>query len=307
MVSILAALAIGVQLYNGFLYRNESELQQGFAWQLVWRAPAILPGTILLSDDTVFPYTDDEALAFLVNWTYAPENHSAVFAYAYNTLSDRLGTALESLGPHVAISQDFYASATFQGTTDQALVLVYAPPSCLRILNPAYDAGLVSQPVWWNGDGQPPTLRPITPLPALTGQALPLSNVARIVPDPQAAAKPPAFVLGPDPAPTWCYYFEKADLARQTGDWAAVAVIGDAAMTVHGLKPADLSEYLPFIEADGHTGRWPAAGQLSQNLVRWAPVLRPSVCAVWQRLAAAGMTGVAGTIASAEQGLQCTP
>jgi hypothetical protein len=304
VVSLLAALAIGVQFYNGFLYRNESELQQGFAWQLAWRAPAIRPGTILLSDDTVFPYTDDEALAFLVNWIYAPENHSAVFAYAYNTLSDRLGTALAFLGPHVAISQDFYASATFQGTTDQALVLVYAPPGCLRILNPVYDSGLIFQPVYWSGDGTRPTVRPIASLPPLTERALPLSNLDRIVPDPQAAARPPAFVLGPEPAHSWCYYFEKADLARQTGDWVAVAALGDEALIVHALKPADLSEYLPFIEADGHLGRWSAAEQRSQDLIRRAPVMKPSLCAVWQRLAKAGSNGI---VTSVEQGLQCSP
>jgi hypothetical protein len=307
LASLLAALAVGAQFYNGFLFRNESELQQGFAWQLAWRAPAIRPGTILLSDDTTFPYTDDEALTFVVNWTYAPQPNGAVLDYAFNTLSERLGTSLASLDPHTAISQDFYASGSFQGTTDQALVLVYAPPSCLRILNPAYDAGLIFQPVWWTGDGSQPSVRPIASLPPLAERALPLSNVARIVPDPQAAATPPAFVLGPEPARTWCYYFEKADLARQTGDWAAVAVIGDAAMTVHGLRPADLSEYLPFIEADGHVGNWQAAERRSQDLVRWAPVLRTPVCAVWRRLAAAGMTGVAGTIASVERGLQCSP
>ena len=306
LVALLAALAVGVQFYNGFLYRNESELQQAFAWQLAWRAPAIRPGTILLSDDAAFPYTDDEALTFLINWMYAPENRSAAFDYAYNTLSIRLGKDLASLDPHRTISQDFYASGTFQGTTDQALVTVFAPPACLRILDPTYDPGLIFQPVWWTGDGQP-AVRAIASLPPLTERALPLSNLDLIVPDPQRAAKPPAFVLGPEPAHTWCYYFEKADLARQAGDWQAVAALGDEALTVQGLKPADLSEYLPFIEADGHLGRWSAAEGRSQDLVRWAPVLKPSVCAVWQRLENAGMAGDGGTSASVRQGLQCAP
>jgi hypothetical protein len=246
-------------------------------------------------------------LTFVVNWIYDPRPNGAVLDFAFNTLSERLGTSLASLDPHTLISQNFYASGTFQGTTDQALVLVYAPPSCLRILNPAYDAGLIFQPVWWTGDGTQATVRSIAALPPLTEQALSLSNVERIVPDPQAAAKPPAFVLGREPAHTWCYYFEKADLARQTGDWATVAAIGDEALTVHALKPTDLSEYLPFIEADGHLRRWPAAEQRSQDLVRWAPVLRPSVCAVWQRLAKTAAAGDAGTVASVAQGLQCAP
>jgi hypothetical protein len=305
LASGLAALAIGAQLYYAFLFRNESELQQAFAWQLTWRAPALEPGTLILSDDQTFPYTDDQALAFLVNWIYAPGNHSQQFAYAYNTLSDRLGNQLPSLDPHVPVRQDFYASAVFQGSTDHVLVLYFAPPSCLRIMNPVEDANLIFQSVWWLSDAQP-TVREVYTLPPLGEKALPLSNLDQIVATPNQAAKPPAAIFGREPQHTWCYYFEKADLARQSGDWEQVARIGQEAMVANSLRPADLSEYLAFIEADAHLGRWQEAQDLSQKLGDWAPVLKPSLCALWQRAAGSqAASGGESAIAAVKQYLQC--
>jgi hypothetical protein len=305
LASGLAALAVGAQLYYGFLFRNESELQQDFSWELTWRAPAIEPGTILLSDDQTFPYTDDQALAFLINWIYAPANHTGRFPYAYNNLSIRLGNGLPSLDRNVAISQDFYASAVFQGSTGQALVLYYHPPSCLRILNPGHDAQLVFQTVWWLDPGQP-TVREVYGLPPLTEKALPLSNLDRILPDPDLVAKPPALVIGPEPQHGWCYYFEKADLARQSGDWAQVAGLGREAMVAHSLRPADLSEYLVFIEADTHLGQWQAARDLSGKIGAWAPVMKLSLCALWQQAAASpDVPGGDAVSAAVMQNLSC--
>jgi hypothetical protein len=94
-------------------------------------------------------------------------------------------------------------------------------------------------------------------------------------------ARPPA-ELGPEPEHDWCYYFEKADLAYQQGDWQQIVNLGDQA-TKSGLKPAEVSEYLPFVEGYAHLGRWDEAGKLTQ--AAWESTnVQPSVCSTWSQI-----------------------
>ena len=52
----------------------------------------------------------------------------------------------------------------------------------------------------------------------------------------------------------WCYYFQKADLARQTEDWETIAAIGDEVLPT--MKAGEASEYFIFVEAYIHLDRW---------------------------------------------------
>ena len=52
-------------------------------------------------------------------------------------------------------------------------------------------------------------------------------NLILVNADPPAQ---PPYLLGPEPEHDWCYYFEKAELARQQADWQQVAMLGDQAL-----------------------------------------------------------------------------
>ena len=64
---------------------------------------------------------------------------------------------------------------------------------------------------------------------------------------------PPAVIFGEEPAHDWCYYYEKADLALQKGDFAEVLRLGEEAEQ-NGYHPDDKIEWLPFILANAVTG-----------------------------------------------------
>ncbi len=281
LASVLAALALGVHLYNGYLYRNEWDLQKSFFWQLSWRVPGLEPDTALLSDDQTFPYTDDEGLTFPLNWMYSPENTSDRFDYSIKNISARLGGSLPSLDRGATVLGEYF-SAHFKGSTDQVIVYYFNPPSCLRILNPEYDHNIVFLPLSdWETTGQL-TIQDVRFLPEYTAEALPLSDPSRVVPDPEQPAAPPAYFFGPEPKHTWCYYFEKADLARQESDWEGAARLGDQALA-NFVYPKDISEYLVFIEAFTHLKRWGDAQALTRRVTDLTSLLMPSLCAVWQR------------------------
>lgn len=256
--AFLLALAINGQTQNNLSFSHEWQLQKDFLWQLTWRAPALQPGTILLGEDQkTFLYNDYEATWGMVSWTYAPDSRAKDFPFHYI-----------SMRPDVM--------ADLSGKPERPVILLYyTPTSCLRILDPLYDrylplapAGVIARP--------PETVQ----LPQTLAQNMALSNPsAQIAARPQAA--PPAF-LGAEPEHGWCYYFQKADLARQLGDWETAAKFGDQAAK-HGLAPYDPSEYLPIIEAYTLQWRFPEARKLTRQMLQNQPALRPAACAVWQR------------------------
>ena len=51
----------------------------------------------------------------------------------------------------------------------------------------------------------------------------------------------------------WCYYFEKADLARQVGDWQTALELTDEAYA-QSLYPQEPTEVLLVAEANAMTG-----------------------------------------------------
>jgi hypothetical protein len=266
------ALAVGVQFMHSYDHRLDWKDQKTFLWQLTWRAPSVRPGTTFLSEDLPFRYESDNSLTAPVNWLYAPDNKTQQMSFMVYFFSVRLGPYLPGLSPNLPFHQD-YLAAGFDGNTSQMLLIQYSP-GCLRVLDPVYDAG--------------------TPmLTDLEKEALPLSRTDLIQPAPDTGAPFLQRFFGPEPEHGWCYYYEKASLARQEGDWSAVASLGDQAFQLHD-TPSVAEERLPFIEGYAHVGRWQDAERLTRDTLKVTPLVKPMLCAAWERIGA-------GTPASPDQ------
>jgi len=279
LAAALVALAIGLQIQYGFSFREDWKLQESYFWQLFWRAPSIYPGTAVLSDNTIFPYTDDDALTLPLNWIYAPDQKNGSLPYAQIFFVVNSGNSI-SLSPNTPLVK-IKDAVNFHGSTNDALVVQFTPPSCLHILNPIYDSDLPLAPL--SGENYKALSDAGVPLLGRKDElALPLSNPALIKPSDSTPAAL-SNLFGPEPPHAWCFYYEKADLARQVGDWAEVARLGDEAFAA-SYRPDDLSEYLLFIEADAHLNRWDDAKQLTISTVDTMPILAPALCGLWQRV-----------------------
>ncbi len=278
LAGLLISLAITTQIYNSDIYRREWRQQRLFAQQLFWRAPDISKGTLILAEDEgVFPHNDDEAFAFLVNWAYNPNQKNTELDYEYFYVSAREGGDLPSLKSGEPVFKNHF-SATFTGNTDQVLVLHFSPPSCLRILDPIYDADVFIAPRGVD-DVQMGSLT----LPRPLAPALPLSNPREFIAKSNDDFNPPEWLFGEEPEHNWCYYFEKADLARQNDEWERVAKLGDKAFAMP-YSPADSAEYLPFIEAYARLNRDEDAEMLTEAALDNVPALSPMLCSLWQRV-----------------------
>ena len=92
-------------------------------------------------------------------------------------------------------------------------------------------------------------------------------------------------VYGTEPARGWCYYFQKADLARQLGDWEQVVKLGNSAFALNDY-PNDPIERFVFIEGYAHVGDWGKAVELSQVSYKISKdFVRPPLCKLWDRIA----------------------
>ncbi|HEY9076016.1 MAG TPA: hypothetical protein VIO61_05700 [Anaerolineaceae bacterium] len=263
IVTLLIALAGGYHAQNALLYKEDWVNTTAFFWQLSWRAPGLKPGTMLLIDKPLIRFSEDDSLSAPLNWMYAPSLDSRQMPYILFSLSERLRLVIKEIKPGLAVNKNFRATQ-FSGSTSQALVMQYSPPGCLHILNPEADLYISGSP-------------------DLVQRAISLSNLNQIIVDPAQPAHPPEIVYGTEPKHRWCYYFEKADLARQQKQWRQIAALGEEAFR-QGYYPADPAEYLPFIEADARLGLWDDAYELTQKAYAQSTSARPALCALWQNL-----------------------
>lgn len=248
IIGVMVGLAVGFHFRNANRFRQDWSNQKSLYWQLSWRAPGLKPGTSVVIDKRPVsvpggygPIADDYALSAALNFVYAPQHRSAQLDYWFVNLSQQSGVKVPRLVDGVRLEGGL-RSISFSGSTSDSLVVWFSPPSCLRVLDPSREE--------------------LPQLPPLARAALPISHVDRIVASPKFPARPPAEIFGREPDRDWCYYFQKADLARQTGDWQRVAQLGDEARRM-GFKPSDSTEWLPFVEGYAHVGRYDDAREMT--------------------------------------------
>jgi hypothetical protein len=263
LLSLLVALSMGKQFETNIAYIRDWDVQRDLFWQMSWRIPSLEKNTTILTNDLPVTYFSDNSLSGPLNWIYGREgqmDHILYFA------SIRLNRGLPELEPDLAFEQNYLAK-TFYGNTSQMVVINFEPPRCLRVLDPQID------------------LENRLLVPLLRDAAV-LSNVSMIRED--RAATMPASLYAPEPghANAWCYYFEKADLARQMGDWEQVAELGDTAFTLDD-SPNDPVERFVFIEGYAHVGDWEQAIELSKVSYRVSKdYVGPLLCRLWERIQA---------------------
>jgi hypothetical protein len=121
-------------------------------------------------------------------------------------------------------------------------------------------------------------------LPIGLKDAIPLSRPVSLI-EPDANIQPAA-IFAPEPShDNWCYYFQKADLARQEEDWDLVAETGDVAFSLEE-SPNHATERLPFIEGYAMAGRWQDAEDLTHETLEINRFTSPMLCSLWERVKA---------------------
>lgn len=262
--ALLIALGIGQQFYNANIFRRDWLKQQDFYSQLAWRIPAMQPGTLLITDQLPVDYETDLSFTAPINWIYAPEYTRSKVPYALIYTEKRLGGSLPSLDPGEKVNV-YLRTVGFEGSTSQAIVIHMPENGCLRVLGPE-----------WNDED------------TYAGQSRYLVSAIRLS-DPGLihvdATATPGLPFLPEAKHDWCYYYAKAELARQKKDWREVNRLWSEAASL-GYEAGDPFEWLVFIEAQAMTGEIESAGELSRRTFKADQRTRKGLCQLWKRVQA---------------------
>jgi hypothetical protein len=270
VISLLIGLAVGNHLQTANDYRWARVIQNRFYWQLSWRAPEIAPDTALFGEAEILPKTGLYSTAAGINIIYANPGPSGKLPYWFFSLTREFGHQIPELVNGMALESSF-RQFNFQGKSSDSLIVYYQPSEadCMRVLTAQ--------------DKNDPALS------AVVRQSLPISNLSRILTKAEKENQPEEDIFGPTPERSWCYYFQKADLARQAKDWESVANLGDQAQalgfTMNSSQSNTPQEWIPFIEGYAHRHRWQEAVEITRLTLTANPKMGARLCDAWQSLA----------------------
>ena len=259
LLSLLLALSVTTQVLTVNKYRLDWLVQHDYYWQLAWRVPALKPNTAIVSWEQPSESVPGYDASFALNVLFNGEVVDGTTPYWFFT-NDRFLNIDYKPGKPIT-NKD--RNLLFSGNTSDAISLIHQGGNrCLQVLDTVY----TGQPFYSSGQDQ----------------LINISNVSRIV-DNANAAPPNPDVFGSEPSHDWCYYFEKADLARQRQDWQTVLSLEKQAQK-QNLAPKFGPEYIPFIEAHAQVGDWQTAYDLSLAVQKLTPLTEPLICQNWDRL-----------------------
>ena len=230
---------------------------------MAWRMPALKPHTILFTHQMPIDYETDASFTAPINWMYAPDYTRSDLPYLMLYTEKRVGGGtLPTLEPNLPITFK-YRTVSFYGNTSQSVVIYMPRGGCLRVLDPS------------QGD-----METYARLPEVLTKAIPLSDPSRIITNPETPVTPMFFS---EPEHEWCYYFTKAELAQQMGDYQKVVSLGDEASSL-GYQPTDQNEWLVFIKAHAMNGDLETAKHISSAALEADVRVRRGVCSAWQQV-----------------------
>jgi hypothetical protein len=234
LFSLIFSLSLSYHVYEANNYRTDWDNLKQFFQQLSWRIPSLDKNSTIITSGIGLNYYSDNSLTSPLNLIYSEQKPKQLDYLLYFT-DVRLGLGLKTLEKGIPITQG-YRSFSFKGNTSNMIDLKFNPPSCLQIMDRIYSNSVTN-----------PNLT------ELQTEELRMTNLSLIRNQPQKS--PPPYLLTNAPEKTWCYYFEKADLARQFGDYSLITELGDKALK-YELFPRSASEWLPFLEGYSWMGEW---------------------------------------------------
>lgn len=256
LYAILVGVSVATHFNNAVYFKNLWESQKQYWWQLSWRAPQILPETVLVGFTDNYRFEEDYEIWAPANLIYYPQSQNLKI----------LTEVLDISTTHKIISQfwDRGSTRTIEYDRDYSntlLAYIPSPFSCLHII-----------------DGNKPLVSEYAE--PLSLSIAPFSKIDRISTI-GASVVPPVEIFGKEIEHTWCYYFQRASLAQQNGNWKEVARLGDEAQE-HGLKPADWSEWVPFLMGYANNGELKKAKRLIP-IIKEQPFVRFQLCEILKR------------------------
>jgi hypothetical protein len=258
ILTTLLIIALLVQHANTIKQVRETSATNTFWWQVAWRAPQFEKDTTLIANYPVV-IEEDYFVWGPASLIYYPEKQNpkniqpGLFAAVLNA---------ESITKIQTRERQEYDNRkhiiTYKNYRNFVLLNQPSINSCVHVIDGHF-------PEYSRGDSQ-------------SIQAIgPYSEIEHVLAD-ETPHTPPVIVFGLEPAHGWCYYYQKADLARQQGNWNKVLEIGQQAFD-QGLSPNDPIEWMPFLQAYAQTGNIDRLKELAPTISA-DPFIAQQVCRI---------------------------
>jgi hypothetical protein len=250
----LIGISVSTQLLNSMNWARYWNYQREAWWQLTWRAPNIKSNTLVMAYFSVdFAFQQDYEIWGPLNLIYRPGPAKIPLISAEVLNPDTAVNVLRGdvLGRRM---RDFSLRRDF---TKLLLLSLPSDNSCLHVI-----------------DGDLPIYSEYEAL--LVRRIGSHSIVNRIETEDEPLFPPPA-IFGIEPEHGWCYYYQKASLARQIGDWDEIGHLYDETVA-RELKADDKSEVFPFLEGLVNLGRLDEARELIETEIKERDVLSYELC-----------------------------
>jgi len=265
LLSLLISFSVGSHFQTAMSYKRAWETLENFIWQLSWRVPSLEENTMLIASGVGLNYYSDNSLTSPVNLMYSSNNFTNQLSYLvyYTDVSVRHDIWFEEGINNQEINRP-YRSFQFNGNTDDIIAFHFHPPGCLMILDRKYSNSITN-----------PNLS------FIQEDEIPFSEINLIAAQP--AHTPFDSLFGRQPTETWCYYFEKADLSRQFGDYEEITRLGDAAINSNQF-PRIASEWLPFLEGYVWGANWEKSKWIIEDILSSEDDYSDGMCYTLQRI-----------------------
>jgi hypothetical protein len=240
-IMLLAGLVgLAVLAHHGLAAQavREEKTISDFWWQVVWRAAAIRPGTTLVVTYPGIPYAEGNDVVWgPANFIYYPEKQNRTpVTIPISASRMEADSMLEIIKGNRSFEKTDLVIKNISIDYDYKNLLILSQPSegsCMHAIDARWpDISIYDQP--------------------LLHASFQNSKIENIDPHGESSV-PPAYAFGSELPHEWCYYYQKADLARQMGDWKQVARLGDEAQKL-GYHPNDQVEWMPFLQAYAFLG-----------------------------------------------------
>ena len=264
IAAALCLVAIFTHHATAIKQAKETAIIRNFWWQVAWRVPQVEQSTTLVVNIPGIVTEEDYFIWGPASLIYYPQKQNprviqpGLFAAILN--QDTV-TKIE------ARERQEYDNRkniiTYKNYRNFILINQPSPGSCVHVINGAFPE---------YSSKELDFIRTISSY----------SEIEHILVD-ETPHTPPEVVFGPEPAHGWCYSYQKADLARQKGDWESVIQIGEQA-TKLGFAPTDLIEWMPFLQAYAQIGDVNRLKELAP-LINTDPSIAGQACQILSRTA----------------------
>lgn len=264
-LSIFLALGVAFQVQNTAKYKLNWDAQKDYFNQFLWRIPSIKEGTAVLGNKVPYGLSAEYSAGFALNTIYSssnlPDGTGKLPLWFYSAITDR-GGSIPDYVPEIPLKFEL-RQLKYEGSTSNGIAVYYKyGESCLRVMTPA--------------DQKFPNLNDNE------RELLAISHPDRIIFD-DATATLPENLFGSELPHTWCYFFQKADLARSQAHWKDVIALYDEAEKA-GYTPKNGTEYVPLVQALAHTSSWDKAFERTQQGLQLTGSAKGYFCNVWEEL-----------------------